>query len=94
MQPSTHITKGFNNSKKLFVMNLIVDLGRCQFMRVITNWMELTIISRLLKNARNGEVRSIGRESTRKRNVEVTKNRVRNEGLFQVVESGATSVIK
>ena len=94
MQPSTHITKGFNNSKKLFVMNLIVDLGRCQFMRVITNWMELTIISRLLKNARNGEVRSISRESTRKRNVEVTKNRVRNESLFQVIESRATSVIK
>ena len=94
MQPSTHITKGFNNSKKLFVMNLIVDLGRCQFMRVITNWMELTIISRLLKNARNGEVRSIGRESTRKRNFEVMKNRVRNKGLFQVIESGVTSVVK
>ena len=94
MQPSTHITKGFNNSKKLFVMNLIVDFGRCQFTRVITNWMESTIVSRLLKNARNGEVRSIGRESTRKRNVEVTKNRVRNGGLFQVIESGVTSVIK
>ena len=94
MQPSTHITKGFNNGKKLFVVNLIVDLGRCQFMRVINNWMELSIISRLLKNARNGEVGSISRESTRKRNVEVTKNRVRNESLFQVIESRATSVIK
>ena len=94
MQPSTHIMKGFNNGKKLFVVNIVVDLGRCQFTRVITNWMELTIISRLLKNARNGKVRSIGRESTRKRNVEVTKNRVRNEGLFQGVESRVTSVIK
>ena len=94
MQPSTHITKGFNNGKKLFVVNLIVDLGRCQFMRVINNWMKLSIISRLLKNARNGEVRSIGRKSTRKRNFEVMKNRVRNKGLFQVIESGVTSVIK
>ena len=94
MQPSTHITKGFNNGKKLFVVNLIVDLGRCQFMRVINNWMELSIISRLLKNARNGEVRSISRKSTRKRNFEVMKNRVRNKGLFQVIESGVTSVVK
>ena len=94
MQPSTHITKGFNNSKKLFVVNLVVDLNRCQFTRVITNWVELTIISRLLKNARNGKVRSIGRESTRKRNFEVMKNRVRNKGLFQVIESGVTSVVK
>ena len=94
MQPSTHITKGFNNSKKLFVVNLVVDLNRCQFTRVITNWVELTIISRLLKNARNGEVRSISRKSTRKRNFEVMKNRVRNKGLFQVIESGVTSVVK
>ena len=94
MQPSTHITKGFNDSKKLFVVNVVVDFGRCQFMRVVTNWMESTIVSRLLENARNGEVGSISRESTRKGNVEVTENRVRNEGLFQVVKSGATSVIK
>ena len=56
--------------------------------------MKKTIIIWLLKNTRDGKIRSIGGKSARKVGVKVTKDRIRSKSTFQMLKRSTSSFRK